>query len=107
MDLTSVDTYSEKRPQAFQRKMAAGVGGLKLAFVLFGIFIRLAPTVQNDLFHFPSFILFKYRVESTQNSLKVHVANDGAKIERLHNKNQVTVLNGRLHKFSATTEKNV
>ena len=49
---------------------------------------------SNDLFHFPSFILFKYRVESTQNSLKVHVANDGAKIERLHNKNQVTVLNG-------------
>ena len=35
-------------------------------------------SVQNDLFHFPSFILFKYRVESTQNSLKVHVANDGA-----------------------------
>jgi len=51
-------------------------------------------TIQNDLFHFPSFILFKYRVESTQNSLKVHVANDRAKIERLHNKNQVTVLNG-------------
>ena len=43
-------------------------------------------SVQNELFHFPSF--------STQNSLKVHVANDGAKIERLHNKNQVTVLNG-------------
>jgi hypothetical protein len=53
MDLTSVDTYSEKRPQAFQRKMAAGVGGLKLAFVLFGIFIRLAPTneLQNDVKH--------------------------------------------------------
>jgi hypothetical protein len=51
-------------------------------------------SVQNDLFHFPSFILFKYRVESTQNSLKGHVANDGAKIERLHNKNQVTVLYG-------------
>ena len=49
---------------------------------------------QNYLFHFPSFILFKYRVESTQNSLKVHVANDGAKIERLLNINQVTVLNG-------------
>ena len=50
-------------------------------------------SVQNDLFHIPSQILFKYRVESTQNSLKVHVAIDGAKIERLLNKNQVTVLN--------------
>ena len=41
--------------QAFQRKMAAGVGGLKLAFVLFGIFIRLAPTneLQNDVKHEP------------------------------------------------------
>ena len=51
-------------------------------------------SIQNDLFHFHSFILFKYRVESTQNSLKVHVTNDRAKIERLHNKNQATVLNG-------------
>ena len=35
--------------------MAAGVGGLKLAFVLFGIFIRLAPTneLQNDVKHEP------------------------------------------------------
>jgi hypothetical protein len=31
--------------------MAAGVGGLKLVFVLFGMFIRLAPTneLQNDV----------------------------------------------------------
>lgn len=44
-------------------------------------------TIQNDLFHFPSFIIFKYRVESTENSPKVHVANDRAKLEGLHNKN--------------------
>jgi hypothetical protein len=33
--------------------MGAGVGGLKLAFVLFGIFIRLAPTneLQNNVKH--------------------------------------------------------
>ena len=33
--------------------MAAGVGGLKLVFVLFGMFIRLAPTneLQNDVKH--------------------------------------------------------
>jgi hypothetical protein len=35
--------------QAFQRKMAAGVGGLKLAFVLFGIFIRLAPKMNYKM----------------------------------------------------------
>ena len=34
-------------------KIAAGVGGLKLAFVLLGIFIRLAPTneLQNNVKH--------------------------------------------------------